>query len=131
MEKYFEKKIKTFYSDNGGEYIALAHFLSINGILHLTPPPHTPEHNGFSERRHLHIVETGLALLSNASIPLNYWTYAFAVAVYLINHMPTTTQSSPYENIFFSPKLFKTQNIWMFILSLVATVCHKQIRAKI
>jgi hypothetical protein len=102
VEKHFDKTIKTLYSDNGGEYIALAHFLSIHGISHLTTPPHTPEHNGFSERRHLHIVETGLALLSHASLPLTYWPSAFATAVSLINRMPTPTLqfSSPYEQIF-------------------------------
>ena len=96
------KKIKTLYSDNEGEYTSLAHFLSTNGISHLTTPPHTPEHNDFSERRHLHLVETGLALLFHASLPLIYWSHAFATAVYLINHMPTPTLnlSSPYELIF-------------------------------
>ena len=85
VEKHFDKPIKTLYSDNGGEYIALANFLSTNGISHLTTPPHTPEHNGFSERRHLHIVVTGLTLLSHATLPLNYWPYALATTVYLIN----------------------------------------------
>lgn len=91
VEKHFDKKIKTFYSDNGGEYTTLAHFLSTNGISHLTTPPRTSEHNGFSERCHLHIVETGLALLSHASLPLIYWSHAFATTVYLINRMPTPT----------------------------------------
>ena len=78
------------------------HFLSTNGISHLTTPPHTLEHNGFSKRRHLHIVEIGLALLSHASLPLSYWTYALAPTCYLINCMPTPTLnlSSPYEHIF-------------------------------
>ena len=85
VEKHFDKTIKTLYTDNDGEYIALAHFLSTNDISHLTTPPHTPEHNGFSERRHLHIVVTGLTLLSHATLPLNYWPYALATTVYLIN----------------------------------------------
>ena len=102
VEKFFNKTIVSFYTDNGGEYIALKSFLSDNGISHLTSPPHTPEHNGYSERRHLHIVETGLALLSHASIPKIFWTYAFSTAVYLINRMPTPTlnMSSPFESIF-------------------------------
>ncbi|BBH07832.1 transposable element gene [Prunus dulcis] len=102
VEKHFHSAIKTLYSDNGGEYISLTNFLSTNGISHLTTPPHTPEHNGYSERRHLHIVETGLALLTHASLPISYWTYAFATAVYLINRMPTPTLnlSSPYHKIF-------------------------------
>jgi histone deacetylase 1/2 len=102
VEKYFQQSIVSLYSDNGGEYIAFKSFLSEHGISHLMSPPHTPEHNGYSERQHLHIVETGLALLSHASIPITFWTYAFTTAVYLINRMPTPTSnmSSPYESIF-------------------------------
>jgi histone deacetylase 1/2 len=102
VETHFQNKIHTLYSDNGGEYIALRTFLATHGITHLTTPPHTPEHNGYSERRHRHIVETGLTLLSHASLPLMFWTHAFATAVYLINRMPTPTLnlSSPYECIF-------------------------------
>lgn len=72
VENHFKQKIITLYSDNGVEYCALDDFLSANGISHLTTPPHTPEHNGFSERRHRHIVETGLSLLTHASMPLSY-----------------------------------------------------------
>ncbi|KAJ9547961.1 hypothetical protein OSB04_020504 [Centaurea solstitialis] len=102
VENYFQHKIISFYSDNGGEYMGLKDYLSRHGISHLTTPPHTPEHNGYSERRHRHIVETGLALLSHASIPTTFWPHAFATAVYLINRLPTPTLNmfSPYKLIF-------------------------------
>ena len=102
VEKFFGHPIVSFYSDNGGEYIALKHFFSTHGISHYTTPPHTPEHNGVSERRHRHIVETGLSLLTHASLPLMFWSYAFTTAVYLINRMPTPLlgMSSPFEKIF-------------------------------
>nr|DAD45035.1 TPA_asm: hypothetical protein HUJ06_003265 [Nelumbo nucifera] len=105
VKNQFKHRIVTLYSDNGGEYQALKNFLSTNGISHLTTLPHTSEHNGISERRHRHIVETGLSLLTHASMPLSYWTYAFATTVYLINRMPTPTLnlSSPFETIFGSP----------------------------
>jgi len=92
----------TIYSDNGGEYIALKEFFATHGISHLTTPPHTPEYNGFAERRLRHIVETGLTLLTHASLPLSFWSYAFSTAVYLINRMPTPTLNthSPYDVIF-------------------------------
>lgn len=113
VETRFQHKLISFYSDNGGEYIALADFFSTNGISHLTTPPHTPEHNGFSERRHRHIVETGLALLSQASIPASYWTYAMATAVYLINRQPTPTlaNTSAYAKLFgFKPNYLKLRS---------------------
>ncbi|KAM1666313.1 hypothetical protein ACFX1X_045967 [Malus domestica] len=102
VENYFHTKIITFYSDGGGEYVKLKHFLSTNGITHLTTPPQTPEHNGVTERRHRHVVETGLTLLHQASLPLTYWSYAFKTAVYLINRMPTHVLNniSPYKALF-------------------------------
>lgn len=101
-ENKFQVKVGTLFSDNGGEFIALRDFLASKGISHLTSPPHTPEHNGLAERRHRHIVETGLTLLTTAKLPLQYWTYALSTAVYLINRMPTQILSnqSPYQTIF-------------------------------
>ncbi|KAG7536467.1 Integrase catalytic core [Arabidopsis suecica] len=105
VENRFQTRIGTLYSDNGGEYIALRSYLSEQGISHYTSPPHTPEHNGISERKHRHIVEMGLTLLSHASVPKTYWPYAFAVAVYLINRLPTPVLNlqSPYHKLFGTP----------------------------
>ncbi|XP_013617128.1 PREDICTED: uncharacterized protein LOC106323577 [Brassica oleracea var. oleracea] len=88
--------------DNGGEFIALRHFLSTHGVSHFTTPPHTPEHNGLSERKHRHVVETGLSLLSSANMPLTHWPFAFPTAVFLINRLPTPILSniSPYQKLF-------------------------------
>lgn len=72
VKKHFTLKIHTLYSDNGGEYLALANFFATNRISHLTTAPHTLEHNGYSERRERHIIEKGLSILSHASIPLNF-----------------------------------------------------------
>ncbi|KAJ9566804.1 hypothetical protein OSB04_002770 [Centaurea solstitialis] len=103
--KILPKTSITLYSDNGGEYDSLKHYLSIAGVSRLTTPPHTPEHNGYSERRHRHIVETGLSLLAHASMPQKYWSLAFSTAVYLINRLPTATlnNSSSYHRLFHKP----------------------------
>ena len=42
VENHFNTRIRTLYSDNGGELIALRSFLSTSDIQHLTSPPHTP-----------------------------------------------------------------------------------------
>lgn len=39
------------------------------------------------ERRHKHIVETGLTLIAHASIPSHFWNFAFESSVYLIHKM--------------------------------------------
>lgn len=82
-------KIISLYTDDEGEFVKLQHFLSSNGITYLTMPLHTPQHNGVVEQWHHHVVETGLNLLHQASLPIRYWSYAFKTVVYLINHMPT------------------------------------------
>jgi len=51
--------------------------------------PHTHEQNGMVERRHRHIVETGLTLLGQCHAPFKYWSYAFESSIYLTNRMPT------------------------------------------
>ena len=100
VENYFTITIKTLYTDNGGEFLALWSFLTTHGITHFTTPPHTPKHNGYSECRHRHIVETGLTLLHQASIPLTFWSYAFSTTIYLINRMTKVGLSlgSSFEN---------------------------------
>lgn len=52
VDNRFQTRLGTLFSNNGGEFIALRDFLSPNGTSHLTSPPHTPEHNGLSERKH-------------------------------------------------------------------------------
>ena len=61
--------------------------------------PHTHEHNDFVERKHRHIVDTGLALLVASSLPLKFWDKAFYSADYIINILPPPVLKnlSPYE----------------------------------
>ena len=102
VEKQFNTQILSIYFDNGGEYHTLSSLLATYGIKHLNTPPHTPEHNGVSERKHRHIVEIGLTLLHQAFVPKSYWSHAFQTTTYLINRMPTPNlqYQSPYEILF-------------------------------
>nr|XP_043615796.1 uncharacterized protein LOC122587696 [Erigeron canadensis] len=99
---FFQSQIISLFTDNGGEFIGLLPFLQSMGISHYTTPPHTPEQNGIAERRHRHIVETGLALLHYAGLPLSFWSHAFQTAVYLINRLPTPNLNSktPYHMLY-------------------------------
>ncbi|KAJ0027681.1 hypothetical protein Pint_36319 [Pistacia integerrima] len=105
VETKFQTKTKSVYSDNGGEFVALKNYFSIHGISHYTTAPHTPQQNGVAERRHRHLVETGLTLLTNADLPLSYWPHAFQTSAYLINRQPTPllNNKSPFESLFNQP----------------------------
>ena len=102
VENRFSQRIGTLYSDNGGKFIALRPHLFAAGISNLTSPPHTPEHNRVSERKHCHVMETDLSLLTHAGMKNTYWTYAFAAAVYLIKRLPTLVlhMKSPLQKLF-------------------------------
>ncbi|KAD5508938.1 hypothetical protein E3N88_16641 [Mikania micrantha] len=104
-ERQFNTKLKRVQSDWGGEFRTLAPFLSSLGIIHQRSCPHTSEQNGIVERRHRHVVETGLTLLAHSNTPQRFWDFAFETAVYLINRMPSRTNSnkSPFECLFHRP----------------------------
>ena len=104
VERYFNLKIKSIQSDWGGEFRSLSKFFETCGIAHRLSCPHTHQQNGAVERKHRHIVETGLALLYHANLPLRFWDDAFQTACYLINRLPTPTlhNITPFEKLFAS-----------------------------
>jgi hypothetical protein len=55
--------------------------------------PHTHQQNGAAERKHHHIMEMGLALLTHASMSLKYWDEGFIAFTFLINRTPTKVLS--------------------------------------
>jgi histone deacetylase 1/2 len=85
VERLFDKKIITMQTDWGGEYQKLNSFFQRVGITHHVLCPHAHQQNGSAERKHQHIVEVGLSLLAQASMPLKFWDEAFLTATYLIN----------------------------------------------
>lgn len=100
----FNVVIKTFRSDNGGEFINqyLAHLFLHLGIIHQTSCPNTPEQNGRAERQHRHLIETTLTLLHHAHLPLKFWLEALTTSVYLINRLPHSAVQFqiPYKLLF-------------------------------
>lgn len=73
VERFFYSKIKANQSDWGGEYRPLNKLLQQFGIIQRVSCPHMHQQNGVIERKHGHIVETRLALLSHAKLPYYYW----------------------------------------------------------
>lgn len=98
VELQFNCKIKVVQSDGGGEFRSFPKYLNNLGITHRFTCPHTHHQNGIVERKHRHIVETGLALLAHSNLPLKMWDHAFVTAAYLINRMPSMSlaNQSPY-----------------------------------
>jgi hypothetical protein len=95
-ERLFNKKILVVQTDWGGEYQKLNTFFHQIGISHHVSCPYAHQQNGSAERKHRHIVEVGLSLLTHASMPLKYWDEAFLIA-----RLPTKVLnfSSPLEQV--------------------------------
>ena len=73
VERQFGHKILAMQTDWGGEYQALSPFFRRVGIAHhVSYCPHAHQQNGSAERKHRHIVEVGLSLLSHSSMPLKF-----------------------------------------------------------
>ena len=92
VETQFSTKIKTLRFDGGGEYTstAIKSYLSQHGIIHKISCTYTPQKNGLVERKHRHLIETTITLLSQASMSTSFWSYALLIALFLINLLPTS-----------------------------------------
>ncbi|KAA0035483.1 retrotransposon protein, putative, Ty1-copia subclass [Cucumis melo var. makuwa] len=102
VEKSLGQSIKSLQTDGGAEFKPFNHFLDQHGIEHRITCPYTSKQNDIVERKHRHIIEIGLTLLSQATLPLSFWDEAFSTSVYLINRLPTPV----LDNISLLEKLF-------------------------
>jgi histone deacetylase 1/2 len=101
VERMFDRKILAMQTEWGGEYQKLNSFFQRIGISHHVSCPHAHQLNGSAERKHRHIVEVGLSLLAQASMPLKFWDEAFMTATYLINRLPSRVinNQTPLERL--------------------------------
>ncbi|GAU29238.1 hypothetical protein TSUD_362280 [Trifolium subterraneum] len=103
IQNQFQATIKVVQSDWGGEFRPFTSLLDSLGIQHRLTCPHTSHQNGTVERKHRQIVEMGLTLLSQASLPLKFWDHSFTQAVHLINKLPSSALpsfKSPHHLLF-------------------------------
>ena len=104
VETQFNKKIKTFRTDNGTEFINqnFLNFTKQRGILHQTSCVYTPQQNGISERKNRHLLEMTRTLLFQNNVPNNFWSEAVLTATYLINRLPSAILDfkSPIEILY-------------------------------
>lgn len=61
------------------------------------------------ERKHRHVVDLDLTLLSQSSLSISYWDFAFSTIVYLINRLPSSSINFQLSYILlFKLKLYYT-----------------------
>ncbi|CAH9092150.1 unnamed protein product [Cuscuta epithymum] len=103
IQNQFDCHLKQLRSDNGKEFL-LHDFYQLHGIQHETSCVECPQQNSIVERKHQHILNTTRALIFQAKLPHNFWSFAARHATHVINRLPTPTlhQKSPFEVIYHS-----------------------------
>lgn len=106
IENQLDIKIKILRTNRGGDFRsnAFKNFCLSHGLIHKFTCIHTPQENGVAERKHRHLVECTLTMLSYFKLPTSYWSYAISTAVHIVNRLPTPNLQNltPWELLFHS-----------------------------
>lgn len=101
VEKGPDKKIETFRTDRGGEFLSkeFLQYCEEAGISRQFTAPYSPQQNGVVERRNRTMIEMARSLLKEMEMPLYLWGEAVRHSIYLLNRLPTRAVSgmTPYE----------------------------------
>jgi hypothetical protein len=68
------------------------------GIVPQLTPPRMPQWNGVSERRNRTLLDMVRSTMSQADLPLSFWSYALETTALTLNRVPTKSfEKTPYE----------------------------------
>ena len=89
VEKATKKKVRTFRTDNGGEYTSsqFENYLKAEGIRHKLTGPKTAQQNGVTERLNPTLVEMARSMLLDSKLLKKFCGEAISTAVYLKNRI--------------------------------------------
>ena len=90
IENHTENRIKTFQSDNGGEFTSneFKELCKDSGIKRDLSTPYNPQQNGIAERKNRTIMEATRAMLHDQDLPMHLWAEAAKTTVYVQNCTP-------------------------------------------
>ena len=114
VENQFDRKIKVFQCDGGGEFSFNIFFehLRNNGIkLHVSC--HRTSQQKVVEQKHWHIVETKLIMFFHANLPSSLWVEVFLTVVYLTNRLPSSTLNNVNPYFKFYGRHFDYIGLWV------------------
>ena len=85
IENHTEKKIKTFRSDNGGEFTSneFREICKDSRIKREFSTPYNPQQNGIGKRKNRTIMEAARAMLHDQDLHMHLWEEAARTTVYV------------------------------------------------
>lgn len=106
IKKKKNHKLKAILTDSAKEFLCLATYLNKHGNRHKLICPHTHQQNGSTERKHRHVVDTSLSLVTRTSLPRKIWGDAFISFVHIIM-LPTSILKNISSYKFFFSQISK------------------------
>ena len=101
VEQETGKKIQTFRTDRGGEFISgeFNGYCELSGIKRHLTAPYSPQQNGVVERRNRTLMEMTRSILKHMNMPNYFWGEATRHSTYLLNRIATRAlkDKTPYE----------------------------------
>ncbi|KAH9182607.1 hypothetical protein AeNC1_015417, partial [Aphanomyces euteiches] len=100
IESKHNRPLANLHTDNGGEYLdgQVAAFCRREGIYHSTTTTMTSQQNGFAEVRFRDILARARAMLIEADLPKQLWSYAVECAVYCMNRsVSANSNTTPFK----------------------------------
>jgi len=93
--------VRYLRSDNGGEYTSkeFGRYCKEEGITRHLTTVYTPQQNAVSERFNRTVLEKVRSMLSQSSLPYEFWAEAVNTAAYMVNLSPSSAInfSTPFE----------------------------------
>ncbi|KAI3820081.1 hypothetical protein L1987_13937 [Smallanthus sonchifolius] len=89
LESLCKLKVRRIRSDNGTEFKnnLMELFYLKKGIRHEFSAPYTPQQNGVAERKNITLIETARTMLSDAKLPVTFWSEAVNTACHVLNRV--------------------------------------------
>ncbi|KAF0743739.1 hypothetical protein Ae201684P_003773 [Aphanomyces euteiches] len=100
IESKHNRPLANLHTDNGGEYLdgQVAAFCRREGIYHSTTTTMTSQQNGFAKVRFRDILARARAMLIEADLPKQLWSYAVECAVYCMNRsVSANSNTTPFK----------------------------------
>ena len=107
IANHTEKKIKTFRSDNGGEFTSneFKELCRDSGIKRELTTPYNPQQNGVAERKNRTIMEVAREMIHDQYLPMHLWEKVSKIVVYVQNRTPhRVLEKKTHEEIFSKKK---------------------------
>ena len=116
IENHTEKNIKTFQSDNGGEFTSneFKELCKHLGIKRDFSTPYNPQQNGIVERKNITIMEAARAMLHDQDLPMHLWVEAAKTTVYVQNCTPHRVLENKIPEELFSNKKLEVKHLRIF-----------------